>query len=263
MPACGHQIICNMDIAIGYLLKALLLPPCGNLLLGFAAWKSRRRWPRGARALLWLSFGSLFALTIPLVSTMLAAPLEDIPALNLAEGVQGAEAIVVLGGGRYDHAPEYDGRDTVHPRTLERLRYGVYLHRALGLPLALVGGTVAGDAAAEGMLMFDTVNEAFKVPVQWIETGSRNTAENAEYTRYLVNVKRIVLVTHALHMRRAMMMYQARGFEVVPAPLGYRATFDPSEMTVFDFVPSVEALALSSAALHEYIGNLWYRIHYL
>lgn len=252
-----------MDIALGYLLKGLLLPPCGNLLLALAGWCTRRRRPRAGAIMIRIAFGSLVFLMMPLIGTLLALPLESMAAYDVSQGAKGAEAIVVLGGGRYPAAPEYGGKDTVHPRTLERLRYGVFLHRALGLPLALVGGDVTGGNVAEGMLMLEVVNEAFKVPVQWVEAGSRNTAENAEYTRYLVPSKRILLVTHALHMRRARLMFESRGFEVNPAPLGFRATFDASEITVFDFVPSVQALALAHDALHEYLGLAWYRFHYL
>lgn len=252
-----------MDIALGYLLKALLLPPCGNLLLALLGAGLRRRRPRCGVFLLRVAFGSLIVLMMPLIGTLLALPLEAVPAFAVAGGPQQAEAIVILGGGRYPAAPEYDGMDTVHPRTLERLRYGAFLQRALQLPLALVGGDVTGGNVAEGLLMLEVVNESFKVPVEWVEAGSRNTAENAEYTRYLLPSKRILLVTQALHMRRAQMMFEAQGFEVIPAPLGFRSLFDITQVTVFDFLPSVQALQLSHDALHEYLGLAWYRFHYL
>ncbi len=252
-----------MDIALGYLLKALVLPPCGNLLLALLALAVRRRQPRTSVFMLRAAFGSLIVLMMPLIGTLLAVPLEAVPSFAIAGGNQGAEAIVVLGGGRYPAAPEYNGTDTVHPRTLERLRYAAFLQRALKLPMALVGGDVTGGNAAEGLLMLVVMDEAFKVPVEWVEAGSRNTAENAEYTRYLLPSKRILLVTHALHMRRAQLMFEAQGFEVIPAPLGFRSSFDIREVTVFDFLPSVQALQLSHDALHEYLGLAWYRFHYL
>ena len=252
-----------MDISLGYLLKALLLPPCGNLLLVLIGLGLRRRRPRSGALILRVAVGSLIVLMMPLIGTLLAVPLEAISPFDATHGTRGAEAIVVLGGGRYPAAPEYNGADTVHPRTLERLRYGAFLQRALNLPLALVGGDVAGGKVAEGLLMLEVVNEAFKVPVEWVEAGSRNTAENAEYTRYLIPSQRILLVTHALHMRRARLMFEAHGFEVIPAPLGFRSIFDITQVTLFDFLPSVQALQLSHDALHEYLGLAWYRFHYL
>ncbi len=45
-------------------------------------------------------------------------------------------AILVLGGGRRLRAPEY-GMSTLNELTAERLRYGIWLSRETGLPLAL------------------------------------------------------------------------------------------------------------------------------
>lgn len=251
-----------MNIALGYLLKALLLPPCGNLMLALCGWLVRRRRPRVGTWLIRVALGSLVILMLPLVGTLLATPLESEAAFEPSHGTKGAQAIVILGGGRRPAAPEYAGQDTVHPRTLERLRYGVFLHRYLDLPLALVGGTISEGFESEGMLMLDVINDTFKVPVQWVETDSRNTAENAQYARRLVPADRILLVTHALHMRRARMMFEANGFEVIPAPLGFRSIFDIAEVSFRDFVPSVDALDLSHDALHEYLGLVWYRLYY-
>ena len=63
------------------------------------------------------------------VARVLVAPLERTPPVT-REALQGfdPEAIVVLGGGRRAHAPEYEG-ETVSPATLERMRYGARLHR--------------------------------------------------------------------------------------------------------------------------------------
>jgi uncharacterized SAM-binding protein YcdF (DUF218 family) len=252
-----------MEIAVGYLLKALLLPPAGNCVLGLVGYAARRQLPRAARALMSFALLTGILLMAPFTGALLARPLEDTPALQLTDGRQGAEAIVVLAGGRVAGAQEYGGQDTLNPHALERLRYGVYLHHALQLPLALVGGSVRGEPVSEGMLMLNAVNEVFKVPVQWVESGSRNTAQNAEYSRYLLPSRRILLVTHAIHMRRARMMFEAWGFEVVPAPLHFTTGAGPSQLALVDFIPSVEGLAVSRAALHEYLGLLWYRWFYL
>ena len=59
-------------------------------------------------------------------------------------------AIVVLGGGMSDVAPEY-GEANLSGASLARLRYGVWLGRATGLPVAARGGfgwVSSGTAAA-------------------------------------------------------------------------------------------------------------------
>ncbi len=250
------------DIEFGYLLKALILPPCGNFLCALMGYALRRRWPAAGAWMIGLALGSLFLLSVPMVGLLLAHPLESTRPFNVTQGTNGAEAIVILGGGVYPSAPEFGGRNFVHPRTLERLHYGVFLHRVLNLPVAVVGGSLIQGVEPEGILMFGVLRRAFHIPVRWIEVNSRNTAENATFSRQLIPVKRILLVTQALHMARARMMFEASGFQVIPAPLGYRTNFDPNEISVFDFVPAINALHLSHDALHEYMGILWYRWHY-
>jgi uncharacterized SAM-binding protein YcdF (DUF218 family) len=251
-----------VDLAAIYLLKTLILPPMANIVAIAAAVVLRRRLPRTARALFGVAFGSLLVLAVPKISDELARPLERFAPFDHAHGAQGATAIVVLGGGRYSEAPEYGNRDTVHPRTLTRLRYGAFLAARLGLPVAVIGGDASGgQQISEGMLMYEVMQETFRTPVQWVETGSRNTAENALFARQLIRESKIILVTNALHMRRSRMMFEQAGFEVVVAPIDF-TTYPPAEFSIFDYVPSLGGLTRSHAALHEYLGIYWYRWRY-
>ena len=53
-----------------------------------------------------------------------------------------------------------------------------------------------------------------------LERNSRNTYDNALYTAVVLNnknIKRILLVTSAFHMRRAVALFEKQGFDVVPA----------------------------------------------
>ncbi|MSR14837.1 MAG: YdcF family protein [Gammaproteobacteria bacterium] len=252
-----------MDILWVSLIKTLVLPPTANLLAIAAALVIRRRWRPTGSALFGVAFGSLVLLALPIVSTELARPLENFPPFDLAKGPQAASAIVILGGGRYADAPEYRYRDTVHSRTLTRLRYGAYLAAHLQLPIALIGGDVSGGSrAAEGMLMLDVMREDFNTPVRWVETSSRNTAENAMYARQLLSERRIILVTNALHMVRSKRMFAQAGFEVLPAPTDFTTDFGPRAYTIFAFVPTTGGLTQSHAALHEYLGIFWYHWRY-
>lgn len=251
-----------MDIALGYFLKACVLPPGGNLALALLGWRWRVRRPRTARWLIAAGLGSLLAMSVPLCAVLLAHPLEADAAFSPAHGTAGAEAIVILGGGLRGDAAEYDGRDTLLPRTLERLRYGASLARALRLPVAVTGGRLSPDTATEGALMKAAMADEFGVPVRWVEAASRNTAENAQRLRALLPMRRILLVTHALHMRRARQSFEAQGFVVIPAPLGFRAQFEPADVGIAEFMPAVGALQLAHDALHEYLGIAWYALRY-
>ncbi|NNM00172.1 MAG: YdcF family protein [Gammaproteobacteria bacterium] len=244
-----------------YALKLLLLPPASNFLLLGLAWLLRRR--RGlSTALAALSLGSLLLLSIPRVASVLLTGLETTPAVA-ADQLDGAQAIVVLAGGRLLNSPEYG--DTINSRTLARVRYGAWLSRATGLPILVTGGIVFDPGPAEATLMARVLEEEFGMPPRWVETASRNTCENATLSAELLKadaVGNIVLVTHALHMPRALDCFSRyAGLAVQPAP----TTFLKGEgrgHNVFDWLPTAYALSLSRAALHEYLGLAWYRLRY-
>jgi uncharacterized SAM-binding protein YcdF (DUF218 family) len=53
---------------------------------------------------------------------------------------------------------------------------------------------------------------------------SRDTRENALRSFALLSpqgITRIALVTHDWHMQRSKMLFEAAGFQVLPAPMGY------------------------------------------
>lgn len=246
-----------------HVLSALVKPPAALSLVLLLGLVLRRRAPRASLALLWLGTLLLIALSLPLGAHYLAASLESYPPLKLplAGGADAPQAIVVLAGGRYSNAPEYDA-DTVSPHTLERVRYAAYLHRMSGLPILVTGGSTQGEAVPEAELMATALTRDFRVPVQWIEQASRTTRENAIFTSRMLapdNIKRVYLVTHARHMRRALLAFEHAGLLATPAPLGY-STLREGGVGATAFLPSAGALRKSSEAVHEYVGYWWYRL---
>lgn len=253
------------------MLKALALPPLAQLLgilLALCWWNSALAWRRRLARLLMLSLGSLWLLSTPLVSHSLLSSLEQsfsaIGQAELSTLNDRVDAIVILGGGRREAAPEFSGQDVVAPRPLERLRYGAYLHRQTGLPILVSGGRVFNEPFSEAELMARELREHFGVSVQWQEDASRTTAENARLSFELLQQEgagktgrlRVALVTQSWHMPRAVMSYRQAGFEVVAAPTAF--SFQSDRPT--QWLPSASALATSSTALHEYLGLLVYRL---
>tara|TARA_R110002096_G_scaffold49646_13_gene130954 strand:+ start:45 stop:815 length:771 start_codon:yes stop_codon:yes gene_type:complete len=251
-----------VEIFIGYILKALVLPPGGSLfaiLLSLGV-PRRRRWLRGG--LFVAGFVSLWLCCTPWFAGLLAAGLESYPALDRT-ATQGAGAIVVLGGGREIRAREYEGSDTLRDDTLVRVRYGAVLARALGLPVAVSGGTVLeGNTRAVGVIMDEVLEREFNVPVEWVEASSRNTAENAARLAEMLTTQRIILVTHAYHMRRAVAVFERVGFTVVPAPTAFIHGTGSGSLDIFSWLPSASALGASRAVLHEWLGLAYYALRY-
>lgn len=248
----------STSLLLKYLLGTLLLPPAnGLLLLGLAGLCRRRRWAFGLAVFATLL---LLAQSLPLVAHLLLSPLERSGG-PVFTAPAGAGAIVVLGSGLDIDAPEY-GTDTANERTLLRLRYGATLARRHHLPVLVAGGRLKAEQQAEADVMADILQREFAVPVRWREAESEDTAENAAFSARLLQpagIRRIVLVTQAFHMRRARLLFERAGFEVVTAPTGFKSGPELS-LTPFDVLPQASALRSVHYALHEWLGIAWTRL---
>jgi uncharacterized SAM-binding protein YcdF (DUF218 family) len=244
------------------LIRMIVVPPANLLLLIALGYLVRRRWPRSGRVLSRSAIVALLVLSTSAGSLMLVAPLENLTTpLAQAKGT-GAQAIVVLSAGIVDAAPEYGGQDTPDPVTLVRLQYGAWLQHETGLPLLVSGGIVPGTPSTRslGAMMARALREDFRTPVAWIEDKSETTEQNAVYSARMLQaagVKRVLLVTHAMHMPRSREAFARRGIDVVEAPTMFysRARWSP-----FMLVPTASGLYRSHYAMHEWIGLAWYRL---
>lgn len=234
------------------IISALILPPTGLVLLVLCGlWVMRSR-PRAGRALALAGLALLLALSLPVVRTPLMQGLEQHPVIPQAQ-LHSAQALVVLGAGIYPGAPEYGG-DTVSRHSLERVRYAAHLQRAAGLPALFSGGSPYGGKP-EGQAMAEVMQELGGI-ARWAETRSRDTRENAEFSATMLHgegIRRIVLVSHAWHLRRAVELFERQGFTVIPAPMGFSR---PMPDGIAAWLPSADALLDSSLALKEWLGKL-------
>jgi uncharacterized SAM-binding protein YcdF (DUF218 family) len=230
------------------LLKEIIFPPAGPLLLAmFGAFWIRRR-PRLAQVCLVLGLGSLWLLSTPLVSDGLSRMVERYPPLDM-RNVTGAQAIVILGGGgQRAVAPEYGG-PAADPYLLERLSYGAFIARKTGLPILVTGFGVEAEA------MRATLQRNFELDPRWVDGEAYDTFENARNSARLLaadGVHRVVLVTGAAHLWRSVHEFTDAGMQVVPAPVGMLATRTPG---IWLFLPSPDALRRANAAINELLGE--------
>ncbi len=254
-----------MDIFLIYVVKALILPPASLIVLAVCGLLISKKRQQLGNNIIIISLLVLCILSLPLVSTFLASIQEIYKALTVKQLEQSnAQAIIVLGGGVSAAAPEYGNQATIKNKVFDRLRYTVRLSKKTGLPILATGGNVLNeDIPPEAKLIQDTLINDFHIKAKWLEDKSRNTAENAQFSYNLLikeKISRIVLVTHALHMARAVEQFQKVGFKVTPAPTSFHSY--PAQLTVLDFIPSANALRLSTYALHEQLGRWWYRLRY-
>lgn len=237
------------------LASILVLPPLILIWPPLLAWVLKK--PRLATRLAGLSLALFTLFSLPVVGGWSLQSLEIASALDLKSPPK-ADAIVILGGGRRINSPEY-GDDTVNAFTLERLRYAALLYRTTGRPILVTGGAPGGGCTPEGELMSQTLNQEYMTPVQWAETQALTTWDNARYSAAILKkagIKRIYLVSHAWHLRRAAPLFEKEGLEVIPAGTGFSSS-DSND--IFDWIPNYRAYMESYLALHEWLGVLWYK----
>lgn len=248
-----------MTLPLTFLLKkfvaAVLLPPGLFLLCIALGLLLMRRRPQLGRALAWSGVLLLWLMSTPAFVRLIAAPLEAVPVLQARDLVR-AEAIVILGAGAHRRMPEYGDSAGPNRLALERLRYGARLARASGLPVL-----VSGEAEP----MAQSLREDFGIAPRWLEGDSLDTQDNAARTLAILRqegIKRIVLVTHALHMRRSLAEFALGDIEVIPAPTGFvtRQERHEPEPAFVDYLPGATAAFNGRYAAHEWIGLLAMRL---
>lgn len=252
---------------MSYLLESLFFPPGLTLvliLLALPLWRRRR----GMALLLTLTavLGTYLASTYAVSGWLMERLERPYPPLNLDSlpSAPAAQAIVILGAGRQWNAPDYGG-DAVNRFGMDRLRYGARLQRRTGLPILVSGGLPQrAQGVPEGELMSRVLSEELRVPVRWVEGASLTTAENATYSKKILthsHISRVYVVTHAWHMRRALLAFGHAGFDAIPAPTAYGQAEHPRQ-GLRAWLPEAGALETTRRFLHEVVGLAWYRLQW-
>jgi uncharacterized SAM-binding protein YcdF (DUF218 family) len=212
-----------------------------------------------------LAFAVLTASSMPVTSHFLVRNLESMypPQVEFPK----ASASVLLGGaGVPPLAPR------IYPETGEagdRILHAARLYRQKAAPLMVItGGKIPFLKEFEGSEA--EVNEAllvelFDVPRSAIilESQARNTHDHAPNVRSILQQRElpldVIMVTSAMHMPRAAMVFESYGFTVYAAPTDFRADASFQKKAI-NYLPQAGALANTTAALHEYYGMLAYDI---
>jgi uncharacterized SAM-binding protein YcdF (DUF218 family) len=245
------------------ILKELVLPP-GSLWVVLAVGFVLVLLGRRAVGLVVLGAGlvAFYVLSTPVVAGRLSALVQTVPALSddAARGAS-AQAIVVLSGGLHYHSPEYSG-PTVDDTSLVRLRYAARLHRLTGLPLLVSGGRPRGAETTLGAAMQKVLADDFAITDVIVEDRSLDTHENAVFSAAILAEKKmnkILLVTHASHMPRAVAAFSQTGLDIVPAPtvFAYTAGVSPAR-----YAPRLSGLGESHYAIYEIVGRFWYALRH-
>jgi uncharacterized SAM-binding protein YcdF (DUF218 family) len=211
-------------------------------------------------------------IAIYLLSLLLAIPATSFWPLRWIErnvaplngDLEGAQAIVVLGGGIFP-SDSIRARPELTRSSSSRCLYALELYRTFGpLPIYVTGAKAdpARHGPGESESMRDFLAELGVKPSDLrVDAKSSTTHENAVFTTRMLReagIGRILLVTDALHMPRSIACFRKEGVELVPAVCSYRTT--EFHWTLPMFLPSIQGLAGMSDASSEWLGYAWYSL---
>jgi uncharacterized SAM-binding protein YcdF (DUF218 family) len=252
------------DVAARALIKLIVLPPGSILLMLSLGLLLHRR--RVGQSLLVAGTATLYLLSTPAVVMSLAEWVETIPPPDAARIEQrGAQAILVFMAGLRQGNPERDGADALSALSLQRLDHAVTLHRQTGLPIVVSGGSIDGASTPLAQLGAAWLSDQAGIRPLALEPGSRDTWENAHFSKPVLRrhgIDRVLLVTHAFHMPRSLWSAQAAGIDAVAAPFAFIHGPEPyrRDLRVSDWLPRASTAEDSYLLLHEALGLAWYRM---
>jgi uncharacterized SAM-binding protein YcdF (DUF218 family) len=165
--------------------------------------------------------------------------------LRLAPDLRPRHHVVVLSGG-------IRSTGLLNATTIARVRHAVsLLHAGCGELLVVSGGPRRrGRPSAAPAMRALAEQLGISRESILVEERSSRTSENAREVAALLGAatRDVLLVTSALHMRRAVLCFRRHGIDAAPAPVPHVPDEDPERATVV------------GQTLHELIGLAYYRV---
>ncbi|RDJ27556.1 YdcF family protein [Bosea caraganae] len=229
------------------------------LLAALAALLAFTRFARFGRRLGLLAILGLVLLAFSPLPRIIVRPLEDrFPQQDAAKGP--VAGIIVLGGA----VSMLRGEATLNDKAT-RMTKAVELARLHPQAKLVFTGGGENPLSSSGMTETDGARKLFAelgLPPERLifEDKSRNTRENAAFTRRLVDPKpgeRWLLVTSAWHMPRSMGVFRKAGFHVEAFPVDYLTSGETTDF-VLPYREAARGLDIAKDGTKEWVGLLAY-----
>lgn len=234
-----------------------------TVLFVVAVWWWRRpasRWPwRLVVALATM----LFLVTTPIGADVLVASLaHGLRPIASADEARGADAVVVLGAGVQTVRAAGVVLSQLGTTASLRVLEGARVYKLIGARFVIVSGGIADakfELRPEGEQMAAALVAA-GVPADRIllDLHATNTHDHPRTIRPILEanqIRQFVIVTSPTHMRRALSVFRASGFDPVASVSLFRSEqLDPPPW----FLPNDDSMSLSDQSLYEYGAWIMY-----
>lgn len=238
----------------------ILLPPGIFIILFFAAALIVKRGTKRGKSKLYLLFVVsalvFYMMSISPIVSMLSYPLEKGSSAIDDSELEKIDSIVVLGAGLNKRA---DGEAELSLDAKSRVLEGLRIYNKSGKKIIVTGGDPYNKGVSEAETAKNYLMElGVKEKDILTEEQSLNTYENGKFTKELLDREKFkmpVIVTSAIHMKRAEMSFKIAGanFKKSVSDRMYS-----KGLRVDSFFPSGENIDRTKQILWEYIGLLYY-----
>jgi uncharacterized SAM-binding protein YcdF (DUF218 family) len=165
--------------------------------------------------------------------------------------------ILVLGGG-HTNDNRLPATNQLSESALTRLVEGIRLHRQIPNSSLITSGYAGKEDISHAEVLAKAA-VLLGVDEKNISTQSlpKNTwAEATEYKRIFGDSARLILVTSAIHMPRAMKLFHKAGIMPIAAPTNHLVKKGKHRDPWF-WIPSSGNIQMMESAIHEYAGIVW------
>ena len=209
----------------------------------------------GILSIFWLTMISL-----PFLPSMLVKLMEDrFPPLFETSQVPstGTINILVLGGG-HSEDKNLPPIDQLSLNSLCRLSEGLRLHRILPGSCLVFSGISRGQKYSHAEILRQAALSMgiAEKEIILLPTSENTWMEALDYTRKFGTNNTLILVTDAIHMPRAMFLFQKAGQKPIPAPTNHIVKSDRKN-GISNWGPSSSNIAMMEYAMHEMLGLAW------
>lgn len=183
--------------------------------------------------------------------------LTEIPEFDSASEVH----ILVLAAGHTDDE-SMPPNSQLSSGTLGRLTEGIRLYKKIpGSKLVLSGpGGKEGYTQADALFRTALLMGVDSVSILLMHKAENTAGEAKEYKNLFGAGHNLILVTSAIHMPRAMLIFKKEGFNPIASPTNFIIKHG-SRKNPWRWLPSAGYAGMMEAAVHEYVGILWMKIY--
>lgn len=165
--------------------------------------------------------------------------------------------IIVLGGGHTDDK-NLSANNQLSLQAQSRLVEAIRIHRMIPGSRLILSGSRGKSELSQALVLYRTALmlgiDSSSMEMQ--EKPSNTQQEAEEYVKNFGTKNNLILVTSAVHMPRAILLFRKAGINPVASPANFILKYG-SHKSRWGWIPNSGYTGMMEAALHEYVGIIW------